>query len=540
MAGFFQNLLRKLVADPAESQHPNGSKTASAHLPQPAASPPPKVAPLPKKSAFHNGKGVDLPLQPILAGLPLELQPRLKHSDAGELTVCVPLEKILAQLASGAVKIPFGELRQAAPDLFAEEDDRDRVLVSIPLADVLARLNPALIKRRREQKLIEVPEHVRSPFDRRGQGLAISVAPTQPPAAPAPRHTSPGTPPTAPSPARSAVTFTPTPAPPTAPLLSTPAMSAASRALGDLRANHAPSAPASVVPAPKPAGNTDPLIVSLPSLAEGWPEAVRKEIVQLNLVEAKLALPTEVVERTLKQGRVAFTWKMLRSWIRPAPLPAVSAHDSTVVELPLKIVAPLFLARQQELNKAQKKVSVDKDIPNLFFGFPPAEATKVKTPPTSQPATPKPTDTNYYIWDDTSDRARLSDDEVKRGPSPGTQFVAKYATPNEVVSRAEALDGVAGALIALPDGLMVANRLPSELHGDTLAAFLPQIFAKVNQCTKELRMGELNNLNFTVGNVPWKIFRVNAIFFAAFGRAGEPLPTAQLAALAAELDHKPK
>ena len=49
-------------------------------------------------------------------------------------------------------------------------------------------------------------------------------------------------------------------------------------------------------------------------------------------------------------------------------------------------------------------------------------------------------------------------------------------------------------------------------------------------------MGELNNLNFTVGNVPWKIFRVNAIFFAAFGRAGEPLPTAQLAALAAELD----
>jgi hypothetical protein len=40
--------------------------------------------------------------------------------------------------------------------------------------------------------------------------------------------------------------------------------------------------------------------------------------------------------------------------------------------------------------------------------------------------------------------------------------------------------------------------------------------------------------------VPWKIFRVNAIFFAAFGRTGEPLPTAKLAALAAELDHKPK
>jgi predicted regulator of Ras-like GTPase activity (Roadblock/LC7/MglB family) len=96
---------------------------------------------------------------------------------------------------------------------------------------------------------------------------------------------------------------------------------------------------------------------------------------------------------------------------------------------------------------------------------------------------------------------------------------------------------VAGALIALPDGLMVASRLSVDVNGDTLAAFLPQIFAKVSQSTNELRMGELNNLNFTVGNIPWKIFRVNAIYFAAFGRAGQPLPTAQLAGLAAELDH---
>ena len=87
---------------------------------------------------------------------------------------------------------------------------------------------------------------------------------------------------------------------------------------------------------------------------------------------------------------------------------------------------------------------------------------------------------------------------------------------------------------------MVASRLSPDLNGDTLAAFVPQIFGKLSQATKELRMGELNNLNFTVGNLPWKIFRVNAIFFAAFGRPGEPMPTAQLAALAAELDHKSK
>ncbi|HMP84011.1 MAG TPA: roadblock/LC7 domain-containing protein, partial [Verrucomicrobiota bacterium] len=111
-------------------------------------------------------------------------------------------------------------------------------------------------------------------------------------------------------------------------------------------------------------------------------------------------------------------------------------------------------------------------------------------------------------------------------------------TPNEIVSRAAALDGVAGALIALPDGLSVASKVPEDLNADTLAAFLPQLFSKMTQCTKELRMGELNNLHFTVGNIPWKVFRVNAVFFAAFGRVGQQMPTAQLAALAGELDRK--
>jgi len=543
MAGFLQNLLRKLGDTPAENQRAGGPKVA-------AATPPPlphalasasatKVMPLHKNGGHHNGRGIELPLQPILAGLPLELQPRLKHPDAGALTIGIPLEKILAQLSSGVVRISFGELRQAAPDLFTAEDDRDRVLVPLPLAEILTRLNPALIMRRREQKLVEVPAEIRSPFDRHGQGLVFSVGPTQPEAnpapAPVPRHAAPAPPPAVTPPSRSSISFAPTPPPPAATPLSMPAMSSASRALRDLGGSP-PAATPVPVPAPaKPAGNADPLVVSLPSLAEGWPEAVRKEIVQLNLVDAKVALPTEVVGRALKQGRVAFTWKTLRSWIKPTPLPAVSAHDTTVLELPLKIVAPLFLARQNEASKAKRKVAVDEDIPNLFFGFPQPESGGARATPSAKPA-----DTNYYVWDDTADRPRARDLETKPTPSPGTKFVAKYATPNEVVSRAAVLDGVAGALIALPDGLMVASRLSADLNGDTLAAFLPQIFGKVNQCTKELRMGELNNLNFTVGNVPWKIFRVHAIFFAAFGRAGEPLPTAQLAALAAELDHKPK
>ncbi len=255
----------------------------------------------------------------------------------------------------------------------------------------------------------------------------------------------------------------------------------------------------------------------------------------MSLVDAKIGLPVHAVEQALKQGKIAFTWKILRTWIKPPILPSVSAHDNLVLELPLKVVAPQFLALQRKTAKPHAKVAIDEEIPNLFFGFPQPETGT----PVAQ-ATASPGDTNYYVWDDAEERAKVDETDIKRGPGPGTRFVSKYATPNEVVSRAAVLDGVAGVLIALPDGLMVANRLPSDANADTIAAFLPQIFGKVSQCTKELRMGELNNLNFTVGNIPWKIFRVNAIFFAAFGRAGEPLPTAQLAALAAELDHKPK
>jgi predicted regulator of Ras-like GTPase activity (Roadblock/LC7/MglB family) len=574
MFGFLKIFKRKPVEMPAHDEAYEAVETeayaepepmpvrAPAHPPQPQPMRPSRpVAAQPQPPSQNNGRGVQLPLQVILSGLPLELQPRVKQTDVGDATISVPLEKVLSQLSRGSVKISFGELRQAAPDVFAPGNDRDRVLVPLPLAEILSRLNPALITRRRVQKQVEVPDDISSPFDPQNQGAIFSVgpgkpepapapAPPPPPAAPAARQPSvPPAMPVIPGPGRSAISSTPTPPPPTAMPPAAPVLTPAARVPREFASNAAPppppaQAPAAAVPAAVPVPNAggEPLFVGLTSLADAWPEAVRQEIVQLNMVDAKVGLPMEVVERSLKQGRIAFSWKSLRAWVKPTPRPIVSAHDGVVLELPLKVVAPLFLARQREANKGQQQVAIDENIPNLFFGFP--QGGPPAGPSAVAAATARPADTNYYVWDDSSDTVKVSEAEVKRGPSggpsPGTTFVAKYATPNEVVSRAAGMDGVAGALIALPDGLMVASRLSPELNGDTLAAFLPQIFGKVSQCTKELRMGDLNNLNFTVGNVPWKIFRVNAIFFAAFGKPGEPLPTAKLAALAGELDHKPK
>lgn len=584
MFGFFKALLRRPQPAAAEittqvNRQPSAAPKATSFTASPAS------------PVQHNGKGVHVPLGSILASLPLELQPRVQHKEVGELAISVPLEKILAQLSRGMVKISFGELRQWAPEVFSQEDDRDRVLVALPLGEILPRLNPALIQRRRAQKHVEVPQEISSPFDPTGPGLlnppapgSTEVKPKLPPARqvapppvsePAPEpipfssrapETKPASP-KAPAITRGSITSTPTPQPPAGPALPTAVPSPARPPMVKLSGNGAkppahpptnggangkngeaghrvqpsvPKEPAAAPQAPKN-GSSEALSVGITSLAESWPEAVRKEIVTLKLVDAKVALPMDAIEQALRQGRIIFTWKTLRAWIKPSPLPAVSAHDNLALELPLRLVAPLFLERQKQLQKPQQKVSIDEDIPNLFFGFPQPEVegeangAKPGVSPGARPA-----DTNYYVWDDSGDTVRLHESEVQQGPSPGTRFTTKYATPNEVVSRAASLDGVAGVLIALPDGLMVANRLPSDINGDTLAAFLPQIFGKVSTCIKELRMGELNNLHFTVGNVPWKIFRVNAIFFAAFGTTGKPLPSAQLAALAAELDHKPK
>jgi predicted regulator of Ras-like GTPase activity (Roadblock/LC7/MglB family) len=553
--------------------------------------------------------GVDIPLQSILAILPVELKSQVCQEDVTGLMYSAPITIVLPQLASGAVKIPFGEVRKSAPEVFAGGEESDGVNILLPLPEILSQLNPALLTRRPTQKQLIVPDDISSPFAGRGDGLTLAVGNNSPQAPKAPQAAAPApvspvqrassapgsngiqsltkplpggtdmfqrkpaangttkppifprkpgsptgsstgteiyrkpaapTPPHAPTPEfqpSAPIAFKPTPSLPSGPVspiapspAAAPEVPAVPPRPKDILA--APPVARSMQPA-KPAAapaasaaETQTLLVPLSAIIESWPDAVRQEIVQSKLVDSRLAMPVDKVEESLRRGRVVFAWKTLRSWVRPGPVPPTSPHDLQELELPLAVLAPLFVARRKA-NDGQSRVVVSEAIPNLFFGLPKAEA----------PAAPKPADTNYYAWNDAG-QPRTDDADTKQKAAGGTDLLLKCATPNEIVSRAAAMNGVAGALIALPDGLMVASRIPAEFNGDTLAAFLPHIFSKVNQCTKELRMGELNNLNFTVGNVPWKIFRVNAIFFAVFGRVGEGLPTADLTALAAELERK--
>jgi predicted regulator of Ras-like GTPase activity (Roadblock/LC7/MglB family) len=550
-----RGLLRRFDDEPVAAMETfPAAEEPSAPIPMSEYSQPAPAASVPAAAPEANFAEIQLSLQPILAVLPMELRAKIMGVNTASMVISIPIEKTLAQLATGSVKISFGELRQLAPGVFANSGgEHDAKMIALPLNQILAQLNPSLLARRAAKKQVEISDEITSPFDVNGNGLKIStekmkaapVAP--PPAAPVPlARFNPTFPeaPVQPPPVGAAPTFTPRWTMPSANESSTqngrgsngnghgngaskiPPISAAPVP----GASAAPVPPITVLP-----GQSQPTISApLAALSESWPEALKNEIELLDLSSAQIALPVNLVEPALKRGRVVFAWRDLRSWIQSAAV-AVSVHDAIELELPLKVLAPLFFARQKN-GAAQKKVSVSEEIPNLFFGFPQPEAPVV--PPMPAPtavaaAVPPVPDTNFFTR---SLQPQSSDSEFKR--KGGTDFSNRAASPADIVARAMQLPGVSGVVIALPDGLKVASQIPADLNGDTLAAFIPQLFARVNQCSRELRMGDLNNLSFTVGSVPWKIFRVNAVYFAAFGRSNEPLPTAPLAAMAVELDHK--
>src|SRR5690348_15051208 len=108
MLGFLKSLLRKPQDTPAESEQvfaPESipvAKPATRAVPHtPVARSAPIRGQAPQSVQNGNGKGVEIPLQKIIECLPLELQPRVTQTDFGDLTISIPLEKVLAQLSRG-------------------------------------------------------------------------------------------------------------------------------------------------------------------------------------------------------------------------------------------------------------------------------------------------------------------------------------------------------------------------------------------------------------------------------------------------------
>jgi predicted regulator of Ras-like GTPase activity (Roadblock/LC7/MglB family) len=312
----------------------------------------------------------------------------------------------------------------------------------------------------------------------------------------------------------------------------------------------------------------------------------------LNLLNAKVALPLDKLEGALKAGKIVFTWKQICEWMQP-PVNSVSGAQETSVELPLRIIAPLFMAKHRP--KVQKKVSIS-EMPDLFTAqtkvespkpqsvstapapsapiaftapvvpvaapAPVASAPSISIKPVALPVEPKPAPAEPKPARAEPKPARAEPKltvvpelkmvnpvappaEIKMPVAPKIkpsvlgeilgQPAKQDWTPNEIVKGLAGLPEIAGAFVAMQDGLLVAAQLPPHLTADTVAAFLPQIFGRMNQYTKELKLGGLTSLTFVVENVSWQIIKSGSVYLVALGKSGESLPGPKLNTIAAEL-----
>ncbi|HOB32856.1 MAG TPA: hypothetical protein PKH32_08260, partial [Verrucomicrobiota bacterium] len=185
MFEFFKNLFGSRpsedgVSSRIESPAPRPAPTPSTSFRTRAA-----VA-TPPQPADPKASNILLPLQTVIESLPPEFKSRVQQMDLTGATLTISIDRIMAQLPTGAVKLSFGELRRAAPQLFSPENDLDEVPVPLPLSEILQRLHPAMLQRRSNQKRMDLPPDLGSPFGDRGQGLAFSISPARPAEAPAP------------------------------------------------------------------------------------------------------------------------------------------------------------------------------------------------------------------------------------------------------------------------------------------------------------------------------------------------------------------
>lgn len=527
--------------------------------PAEAVAPPPSVAPAP----VSNDRVIVLPLALVLASLPAMIRKRIPAEATHWLSI--PVEKILPQLSTGAVSLTVGDLSAAAPEgLFGDGSADDQTPVPLPLGAVMKELNLALLSRRSHQQRLEVPDEVGSIFGQKGQTVSIAAPPKEEyRRSPAPVPLSDIPQPSSPASQRATNVVSAPPIPPSrpVPMPSVPAVAAASvpipmsgaPATTPIAPVVRPVAVAVSEPAPMPparsvvADAANALRVPLSSVSPGWPVEVREEIEQMNLAFGSLALPLSEVEQGLKTGQVIFAWKDVHSWIRPAVATKPSlAYGEMLLELPLKILAPLFLGQHRSA-PPQRKTVVGEDIPDVFspaarkpeipvvasgppaiassfaFPSPPASVSAVApVPATAVPVAAVPV-------------APVAVDLADILGEPESRHSA-----DQIVQNTMKLPGVSGVLLAMNDGLLVASALPPQVKGEMMAAFLPQIFGRMNQYAKELVLGELQTISLTVTNGSWQVFKSGQIFFAVSGRPGEQLSISPLSAIAAELGRQQK
>jgi predicted regulator of Ras-like GTPase activity (Roadblock/LC7/MglB family) len=505
--------------------------------PAPAAVP----VPQPPTAPVSSVEVVHLSLAAITARFPEELKSTLLREPDAAATVALPLPTILKQLPLGGVKMSLASLHRQAPGVFRPLAHGDKRMIEIPLAEVFRHVRSHLLKRRPDQRPLELPENAISLFGdvTNPRVLAPSAVSEE---APEPELIVPDPAPE-PAPERPRMLkmdaglrehFSSTPprsmlvatAPPAAPELKLEAAPAPLRVIA-LPADFslgktAVASPAIPITAPAEGPS---LALTLAALAANWPEVFRVEAGALDPATT-VVLPASAVSAGLAKGRVVFPWGKIRGWLEPPPSSPAAAPEDTELVLPLKIVAPAFLACTKKPAAERKFVPLDESIPALFSSGHVETMVQISALPPAAPMVLAETPV-----------------AIARDPHKAPETVGEALgmpekrewTPAEIIAHLVRLPGVAGAIVSLQEGLPVATSLPDGIKSEVVAAFLPQIFARLNQYAGEMKLGNVDDLLFTTHGAHCQIYRLGYVYFAVLGKPGESLPWLELRLIAEEL-----
>jgi predicted regulator of Ras-like GTPase activity (Roadblock/LC7/MglB family) len=481
-----------------------------------------------------------IPLNAIVSRFSTALQSAVARPPRASDFFALSLSAALQQLPAGSVKISFSDLKRGStPGVFAAANQLDSTVIEIPLPEILSRLNPAYLTRRPQQRQVHVPENVGNVFassqgpevvSRIPEQLAVShlaqsrddlqaskilagaqfgTALTLGTTSAAPTTLAPASPVAAPSGQRPAVR----------PQITPPVPAAASG-----QTSTDPQAPVKI---------------ALAALARHWPEPSRKEILSAHIA-ASVHIPYAELQGAMARGKAVFRWQQIRSWIVP-PAPASPSHlDSIELDLPLSVLIPPFLARRPAENSGQKRIVTD-EIPDVFLTQ--KQDMVSRSQPRAASITTSPTPLVMEPRLEALASAPHVEVRTTKPAAPAPAVIAALANPtsrgsvlpSEIVARACRLNGVAGALVATPDGLVVAGQVPPHQSIDSLAAVLPPVFNRLGQYMRDLKLGEVTQVELLLGKMPLQVFKLTHAYFAVLGKEAEGLPKGQLSVLASQL-----
>ncbi|MDX1952301.1 MAG: roadblock/LC7 domain-containing protein [Verrucomicrobiota bacterium] len=567
MLSFLKNLLKKDQEQPPQTPpappspptaKPPTTPAAATAAPVPATPKTEAAKPVaPAPAALPPGPTLDVTLKAIVAQFPDTLKSKITRTPS-TATVAVPLALILPQLARGAVKVTYAQLRQmAAKEAFPADPASDAVEIQLPLTEILSKLKPDQLPRRAGQKEIQLPEDISPVFGGQNQSTKapVKAAAPLPPAAsaPAPVSAAPPVPAAAPIP--------PTPPPPAPKPPEAPAKAAAEfsfeepklpeqkpisfgslpQPAGTLPTSQKP--PATKPATPAPAGNS--VAVPVAAILATLSEAGKNSLAPFN--SSSIQIPTAELDAAIRKGKLLFSGKKIQSWLTPPP--TASLPPDLEFELPLPVVVPLFL-KTGAAPKPQKSVTIDEQIPDVFASKP-VQAAPSPSPAPVTPATPpaapvSPVAETPPISVPSAPPAEPPAQSPKLDSPPKPQPVLGFGeifgepgrvdwSPADIVRKTAALRGVAAALIVTRDGLLVAGEVPPTLTASTIAAFIPQMFTRMTQYSRELKLGDAKQITILVENTPLQIFEVGTVYLTILGKAAENLPKHQLTAIAGAL-----